>query len=182
MKRYPLFVFLLCIFTSCTLLVQRGDYFSRETVPLVNDEMATLFVYRTGDYSSGIEHGIVNIFLNDDIIFGAVHEGYTWFYLKPGKYEFKARWTVETKPLFEGDLFDEKTLDITVEKAKKYYVSYQVWDHSRSSPYAKFGLIGKILEPKRENVYVTLKEESEERGISQLEDCRFQKNNLNSIN
>jgi len=182
MKNCLLFIFALYIFTGCTLLVAKGDYFTRDTIPPVNDEMATIFVYRTGYYRTGIEHGIVNMFLNEDIIFGAVHNGYTWFYLKPGNYEFKSSWTVATKPLFEGGLFDDKKLELTVEKAKRYYVSYQVWDSSSQSTYSRFGLIGKMLEPKKEDVYVTLTEESEERGIRQLEDCRLQKNNLNKMN
>ena len=181
MKNYLLIILLCFFFVGCTLFVPKGDYFSRETIPPLNEEMATIFVYRTGAYSSGMEHGIVNIFINDDIIFGAVHKGYTWFYLKPGKYEFRAMWTVATKPLFEGGLFDEKKLDLTVEKGKRYFVTYQVWDFSEKSAYSDFGLIGKMLEPKRKNVEVNFKEESEEQGMSDLQACRFQKNNFDQI-
>lgn len=170
-----LLVFLI-LFSGCALLAPKGDYFSEATSPQIKDGVALIYFYRVGNqYAS--KHGMVNIYANDVRIFKVVNKGYTWFYLEPGEYTFKAKWSWDEKPLFESGLYDTKKLTLSIKPGEVYYLNYRVNEVGKSS-YDEFGLFGKMAEPRSKEASVEIVQEDELTGINNLHSCRYQENSI----
>lgn len=172
-----LFSFLvLLMFSGCALLAPKGDYFSENTSPQIKAGVALVYFYRVGNQYAA-KAGLVSITANDVEIFKVVDRGYTWFYLEPGDYTFNAEWSWLEKPLFEAGLYDAKKMALTIKPGETYYLNYRV-NEIGSSAYDKFGLYGKMLEPRSKDASVEIVQEDKLTAIKKLQSCRYQENSI----
>jgi predicted extracellular nuclease len=171
--------------SSCALIEhhihQSKPLASEISRPKTQSDMSLVHLYRAGNIHAA-NVGDVNIYANEEFIFGARNNGYTWVYLKPGQYTFKAEWSMMDKPLFESGLYDSKNITLTVKENKQYYINYRVNEVGPSN-YDKasqvVGIAAKIAEPRSPKSSVELVQEQEGIARSNIEKCRVQANELN---
>ena len=162
------------LLTGCALTAPRGEFFSEATSPKSKGDEALVYFYRVGNFYAS-KHGMVNIYANDAKVFEVADRGYTWFYLEPGEYAFKAQWSWLEKPLFEAGLYDTKELALTLKPGGTYYLNYRVNEVSESI-YDKYGLYGKMLEPRSNDASVEIIQEEKITAINNLGLCQHQEN------
>jgi hypothetical protein len=185
MKPLVLILSLAFSLSGCGLMQQymyeQQPLASESTKPEIQPELALVHFYRVGNRYAG-KIGTVNIYANDQDIFGVKNKGYSWFYLEPGNYQFKAKWSVMDKPLFEGGLYDEKLLTLNLEKGKEYFVNYKVSEVASSSydeASKVIGIAAKIAEPRSPEASVELVTETREIAIQNINQCIIQTNEIN---
>ncbi len=176
-KMKQLFILLILLLLSgCALIAPKGDFYSESTIPQIKEEAPLVYFYRVGNQNAS-KHGMVNIYANDVKIFKVIDKCYTWFYLEPGEYTFKAEWSWDEKPLFEAGLYDTKKLTLNIKPGEVYYLNYRVNEVGKSS-YDEFGLYGKMLEPRSKEASVEIVQEDKFTATNNLHKCRYQRNSI----
>ncbi len=162
------------IMTACSTAGINGPRFDETPKRPLRQDAALIYVYRVG--YTYIKLGSVQISVNDKLIFGVKDRGFTAFYLRPGKHQFKAEWPLMEKPLFEEGHFDPKTLTVDAEAGKTYYINYLIQESDQPITYMEqSSLLGKALSKSR-ILFAGLVQENEATGLSNLSICKQQDN------
>jgi hypothetical protein len=92
--------------------------------PKLEANKALVYLYRSSRQSAHID---IDIILSADgkKVCSMEDRHYTLVSLEPGRHQIKAEWNPWKKPFF-ADAYADKSLDVTVEAGKKYYVGYQI--------------------------------------------------------
>ena len=164
---------LILISTGCSV----GPSFNETAAPATRQDTALVYVYRVGK-GLDLSHGSINITVDGNDVVSIDNEGFTSFYLKPGPHLFVAKWSIMSKPRFEGDHFDPKRLSISLEAGKKYYINYFI--HRDSEPNTILetnSLVGKAFS-KTHIISAGLILENERTGLANLSICSYQNNDI----
>src|SRR5262245_43741874 len=129
-----LFITAAFVLTACSTIKVTGPRFQDLEKPPSRPDEAIVYVYRVGQWTD-IRLGSVQISIYEKFIFGVKDQGFTSFYVKPGKHQFKAEWPFMEKPLFEEGHFEPKVLSIDIEAGKVYYINYMIQEDGRPTTY-----------------------------------------------
>lgn len=176
LKRYLLLAAALVI-TACSTIGVNGPRFQETAQSGMRTDAALVYVYRVGQWTD-IRVGSVQISVGGKFVLGLKDQGFTSFYVGPGKHQFRAEWSFMEKPLFEGGHFEPKTLAVDVEAGKTYYINYLIQEDGRPTTYMEqSSLLGKSLS-KSHVLFAGLVEENETVGLKNLPLCKQQTNDF----
>lgn len=163
--------------TEKALPADKAPSLSGPAAQAARQDAALVYVYRVGK-GPELTRGSVDITVDGKDVVSLDNKGFTSFNLKPGSHTFVAKWPFMSKPLFDGDHFDPKTITLSFEAGKKYYINYLV--HKGTKPSTTAGATGSTEEAfsKPYTVSVGLLLEGEGVALSKLSMCTHQKNNI----
>jgi len=168
-------VILLAALSGCSALSPSGAKFATLSQPTASTAKALVYVYRVTD---GRWVGRVNISVDGKKIAGIGDWEYSWCRVTPGDHTFRAEWGFMDKPMMEGGQFDAKTLNVTIEPNKIYYVCYAIRENGQPTTMLESsGLLGKAL-CKSHVTSVTLLSEDEAHALPVLKGCDFRESDM----
>ena len=184
--RKNIVLLLVLLATSCGTYTEREPSTEKEpsldepatpATPAARQDAALVYVYRVGK-GPELKQGSVDITVDGKDVMSLDNKGFTSFHIKPGSHTFVAKWPFMSKPLFEGDHFDPKTISLSFEAGKKYYINYLIHKDTESTTTAETtGPTGKAFS-KPYTVSVGLVLEDEGVALAKLSACTYQKNNI----